>query len=48
MTGVYAIDYLYDGSMVFAGCQDGSLQGFSTKMNFHRPEMKVLEAHSPL
>ncbi len=26
---------------------DGSLQAFSTKTNFHRPEMSVKEAHKP-
>lgn len=34
--------------MVFGGCLDGSLQGFSTKHNLHRPEMTVRNAHRAL
>lgn len=34
--------------MLFAGCQDGSLQVFSTKHNLHRPEMTMRNAHRPL
>jgi len=34
--------------MIFGGCLDGSLQGFSTKVNLHRPEMVVRTAHKNL
>jgi hypothetical protein len=35
--GITGIEYLRNGNMVFGGCMDGSLQGFSTKNNYHRP-----------
>lgn len=41
MVGITGIEYLKNGNMVFGGCMDGSLQGFSTKNNYHRPEMIV-------
>ena len=48
MTGITSISYTEDGNMIFGGCLDGSLQGFSTKHNLHRPEMTVRNAHRPL
>lgn len=48
MTGITSITYTEDGNMIFAGCLDGSLQGFSTKHNLHRPEMTMRNAHRPL
>ena len=45
MTGITGITYTEDGSMIFGGCLDGSLQGFSTKHNLHRPEMFIRGAH---
>lgn len=45
MTGITAITYTEDAKMIFGGCLDGSLQGFSTKNNLHRPEMTVRNAH---
>lgn len=37
MTGITGITYTEDAAMIFGGCLDGSLQGFSTKHNLHRP-----------
>ena len=37
MNGVTGVSYTNDAKMVFGGCMDGSLQGFSTKQNLHRP-----------
>ena len=37
MNGITSITYTEDGNMIFAGGLDGSLQGFSSKYNFHRP-----------
>ena len=48
MTGITSITYTEDGNMIFGGCLDGSLQGFSTKHNLHRPEMTMRNAHRPL
>jgi WD40 repeat protein len=45
--GITGISYTKDGKMVFGGCLDGSLQGFSTKYNMHRPEMLIRDAHAP-
>lgn len=39
--GATGICYTNDGNMLFSGCMDGSLQGFSTKHNHHRPEMVI-------
>jgi hypothetical protein len=47
MSQVTGVNYTSDGKMVFGGCLDGSLQGFSTKNNLHRPEMIVRDAHKP-
>ena len=47
-TGITAIAYSENGNMLFAGCQDGSLQGFSTRTNLHRPEVAVRNAHERL
>jgi hypothetical protein len=45
MTGITGVNYTSDGKMVFGGCLDGSLQGFSTTNNLHRPTMLVRDAH---
>lgn len=45
MVGITGVSYGNNAKMVFGGCMDGSLQGFSTKHNLHRPEMLVRDAH---
>jgi WD40 repeat protein len=33
--------------MIIGGCLDGSLQIFSAKQNYHRPEILLRHAHDP-
>ena len=48
MTQVTGLGYTANAKMVFGGCNDGSLQGFSTKDNLHRPEILIRDAHKPM
>ena len=45
LSGCTSLGYTEDGSMILGGCLDGSLQGFWTKNNFHRPEIVIRNAH---
>lgn len=41
------LQYTRDGKYVFVGCIDGSLQGFSTTQDFHRPTFLARHYHTP-
>eukprot|EP00825_Cyclidium_porcatum_P002996 TRINITY_DN11391_c0_g4_i1.p1 TRINITY_DN11391_c0_g4~~TRINITY_DN11391_c0_g4_i1.p1 ORF type:complete len:504 (+),score=53.36 TRINITY_DN11391_c0_g4_i1:736-2247(+) len=41
------LQYTHDGKYIFVGCLDGSLQGFSSTKDFHRPTFLIRNQHTP-